>query len=347
MVNRRLKYLIFSLFILTNIHSYGQEKAYNAFVPDTAVVATPARYVISIASSEVPVIDRIDLDQFQDITYYSIAQDSTADQNPDFTIDNLGLWEDRNKDNIIEGDEFNWNKVIRGDTILFQNYITITPFNVGLYVFNGLTFNLNGEKIKTNETSLFIALKDYQLTVVDSTGFAPIKNIEREGLSVTDFLPYFLAVLIPLIIGFAIYYGLKNRKKSETVIDEEPEIILPPHVFAMNQLNELKEKQLWQKGEIKAYQTELSRIIREYMEGRYGIRALESTTTQIINQLRNKNFDKQNQETLKRILQISDLVKFAKAKPEINIHEEFMNDSIAFVEKTKITDEENETGEEE
>ena len=76
-------------------------------------------------------------------------------------------------------------------------------------------------------------------------------------------------------------------------------------------------------------------IIREYLENRYDVPALESTTEEIVQNISKANLNMSDVDSLKRILQVADLVKFAKAKPDESIHESFMNEAEGFVKRTK------------
>ena len=106
---------------------------------------------------------------------------------------------------------------------------------------------------------------------------------------------------------------------------------------ALSALTQLRTQQLWQKGEIKEYQSRLTYIIREYLENRYEVSALESTTDEIVKNIRSANIDLTDIDSLKRILQVADLVKFAKAKPDESIHDTFMDEAEEFVTRTKLT----------
>lgn len=112
-------------------------------------------------------------------------------------------------------------------------------------------------------------------------------------------------------------------------------MIVPSHELALQQLKALENKQLWQKGEVKAYHSELTRIIRAYLENRYGIQALEMTTEQILAQLNTLDFDADWNDRLREMLQAADLVKFAKAEPPSVFHERMMDYAVSFVEATK------------
>ncbi len=326
------------LFTLLSIESSAQEQVYNAFIKDSLGVGENLDFYISIEQADLPSVSQIDLSAIEEMEFYPPALsegDSIVSKKADISINDWGLWEDKDNNGFLENDEIKWEKVQNGDTILYRNKVNISFFDVGLYIFDGLPIVINGRNILTNKDMVKVNFIEYDLEVIDSTGMAPIKDIQRENLTIFDILPYVLYALIPILLflGYRQYKRYQDSKMAEPIIEEE--VIISPDVLALGNLKTLKERKLWQAGKIKEYQSELSRIIREYLEGRYDIKALENTTSQIIRSIKDTSFDTEDQNKLKRILQISDLVKFAKAKPEVNIHEEFMNDAISFVQKTR------------
>lgn len=140
-------------------------------------------------------------------------------------------------------------------------------------------------------------------------------------------------------------YIQSRRKQKNLDLDYEPvEDIgpqLPAHITALSKLRVLRENRLWEQGAVKEYQSKLTYVIREYLENRFEIQGLESTTSEIKEALETKDFDQTHNASLTRILQVADLVKFAKAKPTDSMHEEFLDEAFRFVEETKqeITEE--------
>ena len=111
-------------------------------------------------------------------------------------------------------------------------------------------------------------------------------------------------------------------------------MVIPADVIALNDLEKLEKAEIWQAGNIKKYHTELSEIIRRYTEIRFRFIALELTTDEIIENLK----DKISSEQIKNInllLQRSDLAKFAKSKPIATENTESMQLAKDFVLSTK------------
>lgn len=167
--------------------------------------------------------------------------------------------------------------------------------------------------------------------MIDSTGLAPIKPILREPFTFRDAMPYVIALLVGLLL-IGLLFLRKKKATSEPVIIEVP---IPPDEIALADLEKLRTKKLWQSGKIKEYQSELTHIVRAYIEARYQIPALESTTSEILEFTQLKELDKSLHQDLNEILNIADLIKFAKARPDIAIHDEFMKKAESFVTQTR------------
>src|SRR5476651_1196295 len=137
-----------------------------------------------------------------------------------------------------------------------------------------------------------------------------------------------------LAICIAVYFIKKRRKKIE---EAKPEFkpFIPPDVEAINQLNALREQKLWQKDQIKEYHSELTEVIRQYLEKRYGIKAHEQTSDEIFAALRYMDIEDDSRNQLRQILLLADLAKFAKQKPLPAENEQSMENAIAFVMHTK------------
>ena len=148
----------------------------------------------------------------------------------------------------------------------------------------------------------------------------PIKSIKSEPYTFDDYKIYIYILLAALaIIGFWIYWFVIRKQKQEE--EEETYRALPPYEEAIYRLNELDEKLLWQNNKVKEYYSELTEIVRGYIERELNVPALEKTTDEVLDML--KDFKSSeviltSQETidkLKSLLREADLVKFAKSKP--------------------------------
>ena len=221
-----------------------------------------------------------------------------------------------------------------GLQFLEQN-ITITSFDSGEYLIPQIPVRLiAGEQNELYHTNP-IPLSVMTIPVaVDSVQLAPIKDIIREEFAWLDALPYFLGALAVLIIGFLVWFFV-FRKPASTE-KNIPEIIRPPHEIALDKLEILEKQKWWQQGKLKRYYSELTYISREYLENRFQVPALESTSGEILQKIQGMpEIDATLLEQLRRILNASDMVKFAKAEPPAAFHMEALEQTRAFIEVTQ------------
>ncbi len=164
---------------------------------------------------------------------------------------------------------------------------------------------------------------------------AEIKDI-KPPISIPLALLTILLILIAilLIILLALYFYRKNKRKKQQQTETAPVYFIPAHVKALTELRELDEKKLWQQGLIKEYHSNITEIIRRYFENRFRILALESSTSEIMEQLTRVVLPENIYKVVNDFLNNADLVKFAKYKPIPVVNEEMMRQAVDIVENT-------------
>jgi len=137
-----------------------------------------------------------------------------------------------------------------------------------------------------------------------------------------DVVPYLIALILLCAAGYGYYYYRKKQKeKLAAYIPPKPKI--PPHTAALFALRELEDKKLWQAGKVKEYYSEVTGIVRTFFEGRWGFIALELTTDEILQHMRQFPESEALWKEMQSFFVTADLVKFAKfvPTPEDNEHE--------------------------
>lgn len=114
---------------------------------------------------------------------------------------------------------------------------------------------------------------------------------------------------------------------------------MPPHILALQQLEKVKEESIWKDGKTKEYYSSISDSVRLYIEGRFGIQALELTTDEIVRAFKSQVVDAASKEKLQQLLVLSDFVKFAKVLPIEQEHTLALQNAFDFVNGTKREDE--------
>jgi hypothetical protein len=211
---------------------------------------------------------------------------------------------------------------------LIKKYI-LTGFDSGAYHIPAQQIFIRNRAYITDSILINVAT-----VAVDTTKqkMYTIKSIQEEPWVLDDFMAYlpWLILGILLIAGIiAYFYTYKKRKMTR----EEAIAALPPFEEAIERLQQLDEKLLWQNNRIKQYYSELTEILRAYIEKELNIPALESTTDELITTLKDFNeaetIDTSREAILKlkSLLKEADLVKFAKSKPMSHEIEEDRRDA--------------------
>jgi len=140
-----------------------------------------------------------------------------------------------------------------------------------------------------------------------------------------------------LLLAAIIYAALRILRHYGRSVGDlfRPAPPVPPHVAAINALEELHHRKLWQNGRYKQYYSGISDILRTYIAARYGIGAMEMTSDEILAAMRGVELPQKSAMDLTAILRDADLVKFAKAEPDAEQNENDYTRAYYFVEETK------------
>ena len=213
----------------------------------------------------------------------------------------------------------------------------LTQFDSGKYVIPKLPVIINGKTIFSD--SLKVEVNDVKVDTLKQKMY-DIKDIALVKSPIGNWWIYLLILLALLVVSYFIFRYIQKRKKPVT---KEEEVYKTPIEKATSLLQMLEKKELWQKGEIKNYYSELTDIARIYIEEEINVPAMESTTSELIEGLRKaakqKKLKLSNEtvENLEKVLKQADLVKFAKVKPldfEIEEDKKRISNAIVVIHKS-------------
>ena len=146
----------------------------------------------------------------------------------------------------------------------------------------------------------------------------PPRMVEIKYSEVARTLLYgFLIFLIALALIFLWHLKSRGISIAEFVAPKKP-----PWEVAFMELDALAESDLLERGEFKEYFDRLTDILRKYIEDRFGVAALELSTTETMENLRSASLDLDTLtetkfvDTTGELLQFADMVKFAKFIPQ-------------------------------
>ena len=219
-----------------------------------------------------------------------------------------------------------------------DQHLTITSFDSGYFVLPPVRFNFTQTGTSNSrvvETDPYL-LNVFSVAVDTTQAIKPIKGPIRAPYTFAELLPWLIAALVFLILVTGTVYYFKKRKQNEPVFKARTKPKLPPHKIALQELDKLKTQKLWQQGRIKDYHTRVTDIIRTYIEGKYKIHAAEMTSHEIMVAIKHTDVENDDKKKLKQMLELADLVKFAKFKPLATEHDQSLKGAYDFVQHTMI-----------
>ncbi len=237
---------------------------------------------------------------------------------------------------IVQRSKIDTTKSADGKTTTLHQQFTVTSFDSGFYVIEPIpVYFRQAGKQDSDSVSTEAQLITVRTIAVDTTlAIKEIKAPMDVPFTFREALPYIIGVIVAILLTIIIIREFKKRKKK--VVDVKVKIpSRPAHEIALEELKKTEEEKLWQQGHFKKYHSSVSDIIRQYIEHRFSVNALEYTTDETLEHLRGNIINEEAKGKLKNILQLADMVKFAKLQPISNENEQSIKDAYGFILLTK------------
>ena len=221
---------------------------------------------------------------------------------------------------------------------ILKSIIKIQSFDSGDYIIPPILYTNGHDTVLSNSVALRVFPID---SIKADSDLKPINSIlPNYDRKLVDYLPdwlidYWIYIVIALVIiagGICAYLLLTKKITLNILPQKKPE---PPYNVAIAKLEQLREEQLCEQGLQKEYYTRLTDILREYLDRRFNINAMEMTSTQIRQALNNSKDEIMSKQLVEQVLEIADFVKFAKAQPLGDDNIRAFEAARCFVEDTK------------
>ena len=211
--------------------------------------------------------------------------------------------------------------------------LTLTSFKDSLFAVAPIAVVSGGDTFWTES----MALNVIQPFEVDSSlAITDIKDIEKAPIYWWGIIQWILLALAVIGLFVGAYYGVlwyrKHFLKEEEVI--EPELLRPADEVALEKLDAIKAQKIWKDGKVKEYQTELTDVVREYIGRRFDVQSTEKTSDETLRAMK-PLIDKELFSKLSKMLQLADLVKFAKWHTTPDENEQALSTAYEFVNETR------------
>ena len=223
-----------------------------------------------------------------------------------------------------------------GRRIRLAKHYTITSFNAGSYRVGGYPVLYVDKNIVDTlycADTLVLRVATFEIDTATMT-IHDIRPVKHVPVKFGEWAGWAALGLLGLVVLAAIIWVIVRLAKNKPVFGREKPAE-PPHERAIRELNELVHQKLWQNGRHKQYYTRLTDILREYLDGRFGVGAMEMTTDEILAAIRPLELEDRQVEMIKELLHTADFVKFAKHAPDAEQNENLYTGVYYFVENTE------------
>ena len=209
------------------------------------------------------------------------------------------------------------------DRFTLEKIYALTQFDSGAYKLPAQRIEINGKGYFTDSMFVNVATVPVDTLTQKMFDIKPLIEVDKSNAGLWKTL---LWILLALSLAGVVVYWFFFRKKP--LSEEEKEALLPPYDRALLELKRLEKSKYLIQDEYKKYYSELTAIVRSYLEEDAHVTALESTTDQLIDKLElmkdagELRLEEATIQQFKKILQTADLVKFARSKPPTSVAEQ-------------------------
>ena len=223
--------------------------------------------------------------------------------------------------------------------VQLNQYLTLTSFKDSLFAIEPIAV-ASGEDTFWTEP---MALNIVQPFEVDTTlAITDIKDIEKAPIWWWGIIRWVLLLIGAfLLIDLAFWFWRwweKNHQPEAAPVN--PDLLRPADEVALEKLDEIKAQKIWKDGKVKEYQTELTDVVREYIGRRFEVHSTEKTSDETLHEMK-PLIEKDLYTRLSKMLQLADLVKFAKWHTTPDENEQALTTAYDFVNETKLVNDEN------
>ncbi len=223
-------------------------------------------------------------------------------------------------------------------TVRAEATYVVAAFELGELNFPAVSFPVigaSGDTTLANSDAFDVVIATVGLDgSEDIRGIKPPLAIPLSWIVVALWLSVAIAVLVG---GWFIYRRIRQRDKpvlpARTAAPPQP-----AHVIAYEALDRLEQSSMLEDEEIQRWYSEVSQIIRVYIEGRYDVPAMEMASGDIMNGLEPFRLDYRALDQFRDFFERSDLVKFAKHRPSIEKCRQLVESARKLVDLTRVTD---------
>ena len=225
--------------------------------------------------------------------------------------------------------------------VQYNQYLTLTSFEDSLFYIAPLPF-VSGDDTLWSESLMLNVVQPFEMDSADMA-ITDIKGIYKAPIWWWGILRWVLLAFVIAGVGVGGYYLItylqsRMRKGEEETDAAEP--LRPAEEVALEKLDAIREQKIWQTGQVKEYHTQLTDVVREYIDRRFEVSSVEQTSDETLRAMRPLlSSQKELYEQLRKMLTLADLVTFAKWTTTPDENEQSLRSAYAFVKETTLAEE--------
>ena len=227
---------------------------------------------------------------------------------------------------------------LKDGRVQYDQYLTLTSFEDSLFYIAPLPFVSGDDTVWSDGLTLNV-VQPFEMDTTDMA-ITDIKGVYKAPIWWWGIFRWVLLALLLAGVGVAGYYlitYLQSRKREEEGNEVVTEPLRPAEEVALEKLDAIKEKKIWQQGQVKEYHTQLTDVVREYIARRFEVSSVEQTSDETLRDIRPLlNERKDLYDQLRKMLTLADLVKFAKWSATPDENELSLRNAYTFVKETTI-----------
>lgn len=227
---------------------------------------------------------------------------------------------------------------LKDGRVQYDQYLTVTSFEDSLFYIAPLPFVSGDDTVWSDGLTLNV-VQPFEMDTTDMA-ITDIKGVYKAPIWWWGIFRWVLLAVLLAGVGVAGYYlitYLQRRKREEegNVVMTEP--LRPAEEVALEKLDAIKEKKIWQQGQVKEYYTQLTDVVREYIARRFEVSSVEQTSDETLRDIRPLLSERKDlYDQLCKMLTLADLVKFAKWSTTPDENELSLRNAYTFVKETTI-----------
>ena len=227
---------------------------------------------------------------------------------------------------------------LKDGRVQYDQYLTLTSFEDSLFYIAPLPFVSGDDTVWSDGLTLNV-VQPFEMDTTDMA-ITDIKGVYKAPIWWWGIFRWVLLALLLAGVGVAGYYlitYLQRRKLEEEGNEVVTEPLRPAEEVALEKLDAIKEKKIWQQGQVKEYYTQLTDVVREYISRRFEVSSVEQTSDETLRDIRPLLSERKDlYDQLRKMLTLADLVKFAKWSTTPDENELSLRIAYTFVMETTI-----------